>query len=208
MRKAFLLVGVLGLALCITYLLLHKNPDAEKIELKDKPLTVGTKSSAFNKSFELVLNDYYSLSDAFVESDSALIGAALQKLNNSLDSLHFNQLKADTAIIQTAQSLVLSIKAEISGLDGEKGMEQKKREFNMVTDELYSLIRTVRYEGNTIYHMRCTTAFPDSSEVYWLSSENKVVNPYLGKHHPLYKDKMLGSGELSDSIHFTAPVSE
>jgi hypothetical protein len=209
MKKALLLICVLAVALGITYLVLHKNNSGNnKPEEKDLPLTVSSKTSAFNRSFAVVLNNYYLLSDAFVESDSSRILAASQKLSAAVDSIRFDQFKADTAIIQTAASLAQSIKGEVTGLNGEKSMDQKKREFNMITDELYSLIRTVKYDGSTIYYIRCPVAFGDSSEAYWLSPNNKIINPYLGKNHPVFKDKMLGSGEISDSIHFSAPLSE
>jgi hypothetical protein len=209
MKKALLLICVLALALGITYLVLHKNNSGtDNKQEKDLPLAVNSKTSAFNRSFNAVLNGYYQLSDGFVESDSTVIHSAAQKLNVAVDSIRFDQFKADTAIVQTAVNLAQSIHGEIAGLVGEKTMEQKKREFNMITDELYSLIRTVKYDGSTIYYIRCPAAFSDSSEAYWLSPVNQIVNPYFGKNHPLYKDKMLGTGEVSDSIHFSAPVSE
>lgn len=179
-----------------------------KPEKKDAPLTIESNSSFFTRSFSRVLNDYFLLSEAFAVSDTVKILNSANKLSKAVDSLRFDLLKADTSIIQTALSLDQSIQGEIKGLNGEKSMEQKKREFNMITDELYSLVRTVRYDGMTIYHMRCPMAFADSSEGYWLNASNKVINPYLGKNHPVYKDKMLECGEVSDSIHFTAPVSE
>jgi len=202
MKKALLLVLVLAAALAITYLLLRKGSSAETVEKRDEPLAVASNSTAFNRSFSVLMNDYYKLSDAFVDWDSAAIREKANKLANSADSLHLNLLKADTSIIQTAENLVQSIAGEVKGLNGETSMEGKKRELNMITDELYSLIRTVRYDGGVIYHMRCPIAFSDSSEGYWLSPNNQIVNPYLGKKHPVYKDKMLGSGEVSDSIHF------
>jgi hypothetical protein len=209
MKKALLLICVLALALGITYLVLHKNNSAnENKEEKDLPLAVNSKTSAFNRSFSAVLNSYYQLSDGFAESDSVRIYAAAQKLNIAVDSIRFDQFKADTAIVQTAVNLAQSIHGEIAGLVGEKSLEQKKREFNMITDELYSLVRTVKYDGSTIYYIRCPAAFADSSEAYWLSPTNKIVNPYLGKNHPVYSDNMPGGGEVSDSIHFSAPVSE
>lgn len=209
MKKAFLLVGVLALALGITYLVLRKSDSgSSKPEQRDEPLAISSKTSAFNRSFASVLNSYYQLCDGFVASDTLLISSTGQNLKLSIDSIRFDQFKADTSIVQTAVSLAQSIQAEIAGMNGEKTMEQKKREFNMITDQLYSLIRTVRYDGSTVFHMRSPAAFPDSSEAYWLSPVNKFVNPYLGKNHPVYKDKMLESGELSDSIHFSAPVSE
>jgi Protein of unknown function (DUF3347) len=202
MRKALLLIGVLLLALGITYLLLHRGSSVEKPEPRDAPLVIGSNSSAFNRSFAGVLKAYYLLSDAFVAGDSAGLKSITQKLSNAVDSVRFDKLKADTLIIQTAVNLAQSIQGDILGLNGENSMEQKKREFNMITDELYSLIRTVRYDGGVIYHMRCPMAFADSSEAYWLSADEKIVNPYLGKNHPVYKDKMLNSGEIIDSIHF------
>lgn len=202
MKKALLLILVLAAALAITYLLLRKGSSAETVEKRDEPLAVSSNSSAFTRSFSVLMNDYYKLSDAFVDWDTAAIRDKANKLANSADSLHLNLLKADTSIIQTAENLVQSIGGEVKGLNGETLMEGKKRELNMITDELYSLIRTVRYDGGVIYHMRCPIAFSDSSEGYWLSPNNLIVNPYLGKKHPVYKDKMLGSGEVSDSIHF------
>ena len=73
----------------------------------------------------------------------------------------------------------------------------------MLSGELYDLIRTVRYDRETIYHIRCPMAFGDSAEAYWLSNSSKIVNPYLGKNHPSYKNKMLGCGELVDSLDFS-----
>jgi hypothetical protein len=203
MKKALLLVVVLAAALAITYLLLHKSGSSATREKRDAPLVISANSSVFDRSFAAIMDSYYKLSDAFVQWDTVSVRSRAAQLMVSVDSLKLNQLKADTAVIQTAFSLAQSIVGEIKGMNGEPAMEGKKREFNMITDELYSLIRTVRYDGGgVIYHMRCPMAFHDSTEGYWLSPDNKVVNPYLGKKHPKYNDKMLDCGEVSDSIHF------
>jgi hypothetical protein len=106
-------------------------------------------------------------------------------------------------VVKTARSLAASVSSEAKGLVGEGNIEQKRRAFNMLTDELYTLIRTVRYDGEVIYHIRCPMAFKDSEEGFWLSKNDQVINPYLGKSHPVYKAKMLGCGEISDSLDFT-----
>jgi hypothetical protein len=69
------------------------------------------------------------------------------------------------------------------------------------------LIRVVRFDGAVIYHMRCTTAFADSSEAYWLSSSSQIINPYLGKSISA-ENSLPANGEISDSLHFSAPASE
>src|SRR5450631_1854382 len=135
MKKALLLVGVLALALGISYLVLHKSSSGnDKPEQKDEPLAVSSKTSAFNRSFAAVLNSYYQLAAAFTISDSSGITEAAGKLNFTIDSIRFDQFKADTAIIETAISLAQSVQGDIKGLTGEKTLEQKKREFNIITD--------------------------------------------------------------------------
>jgi hypothetical protein len=206
MKKAFILIGVLALALGISYLVLHKgNSSTAKEDEKDVPLSISSKSSAFTHSVTAVMKSYYSLCDGFVNTDSVLITSAAQQLNGLVDSIRFDQFKADTAIVETAVNLAQSMKGDISGLLGEKAMEQKRREFNMITDQLYSLVRTVSYDGSVIYHIRCPTAFSDSTEAYWLSPSAKIVNPYRVKNAGGTKDQMQECGEVIDSLHISVP---
>jgi|SRR5450432_249174 len=207
MKKAFLLIGVLALALGITYLVLHKSSSVDsKPQERDAPLAVSSKTTAFNRSFAGVLDHYYQLSGTFADADTTKISTAAHHLREAVDSIRFDQFKADSSVMLTAVSVAQSIQGEITGMIGEKTMEQKKREFNLITEDLYSLIRVVRYDGAVIYHMRCTTAFSDSSEAYWLSASPQIVNPYQGKNIPA--DRLPGNGEVSDSLHFSVPVSE
>ena len=206
MKKALILIGVLALALGISYLFLHKGHSTTgREDEKDVPLSISSKSSAFTHSMTAVLTSYYSLCDGFVNTDSAQIASAAQHLNNLVDSIKFDQFKADTAIVETAVNLAQSMKGDISGLLGEPALEQKKREFNMITDQLYSLVRTVSYDGSVIYHMRCPAAFSDSTEAYWLSPTSKVINPYRVKNAAGTKDHIQECGEVIDSLHFSVP---
>ena len=67
---------------------------------------------------------------------------------------------------------------------------------------MYNLVRTVRYNAEVVYYQHCPMAFNDQDEAYWLSNNNEVVNPYLGKSHPKYKASMLHCGDVSDSLDF------
>jgi Cu(I)/Ag(I) efflux system membrane fusion protein len=199
MKKAFLLIVVLALALGITYLVLRKSDsNGNKTVEKDPALLVGSKTSAFNRSIASVLTAYFELSEAFFNSDTTRISAAAKNLSVTVDSIRFDQFKADSSLILTAVSVAQSIPSEIVGLLGEKTMEQKKREFNMITADLYSLVRAVKYDGNVLYYMSCATAFADSSEGDWLSKTTVISNPYSGKNNPSTTD----CGEIKDSIRF------
>lgn len=199
MKKWILLIVVLLVAGLLTFKLFLSKEEA-KPEVKDKPLTVGRNSSGFNQAFGAMLDEYYALKDALVEWDTVKADRAAYALAQKADSLPVRLLKADTNVVATAGSLAASVGGEAKGLVGEGDIAQKRKGFNMLTDELYNLIRTVRYDGETIYHVRCPMAFNDSEEGYWLSNTNEILNPYLGKHHPKYKGTMLNCGEVTDSI--------
>ena len=199
MKKAFLLIVVLALALGITYLVLHKSDsDGNKAVEKDPALLVGSKTSAFNRSIASVLTAYFELSDAFFNGDTSRISVAAKNLSVTIDSIRFDQFKADSSLILTAVTVAQSIPPEIVGLLGEKTMEQKKREFNMITADLYSLVRAIKYDGNVIYFMSCATAFTDSTEGDWLSKTTVIANPYSGKNNSGTPD----CGEIKDSLRF------
>src|SRR5579859_5250091 len=181
MKKLVLLVIVFALAGFLAYKLLSKT-EVRPPEKKDQPLAIGKNSGPFNTSFAVLMNDYFSLKDALVEWDTIKADQAAYVLSQRADSLPIKELKADTNIVLTAQSLAASIGSEAKGFMGETGIEQKRRAFNMLTEELYNLVRTVRYDGEVIYHIKCPMAFKDSEEGYWLSNTSRIVNPYLGKN--------------------------
>jgi len=198
MKKWVLLIVVVLLAGFLAYKFLSPKPPKTAAN-KDEALRIAKNSGPFNTAFSSMMNEYYSLKDALVEWDTVKADKAAYDLMQRSDSLPYGELKADSSIILTAKSMAASISGEAKGFLGEPGLEGKRRAFNMLTDELYTLINTVRYDGEIIYHDKCPMAFNDSEEAYWLSNNPKIVNPYLGKYHPKYKDKMLGCGEINDS---------
>jgi hypothetical protein len=202
MKKLVLLIIVFLLAGLLAYRLFFSQKEAKPVEVKDQALRVGKNSGAFNTAFAELMSDYYSLKDALVEWDTVKADQAAYTLGQKAYSLPLKTLQADSAVIMTARSMAASIGGEAKGFTGETGIEAKRRAFNALTDQLYTLINTVRYDGETIYHVRCPMAFKDSEEGYWLSNTSKIINPYLGKKHPVYKEKMLGCGEVTDSLDF------
>ncbi|MEJ0083961.1 MAG: hypothetical protein WDM78_24145 [Puia sp.] len=103
----------------LLYLVLHKSDsDGNKAVEKDPALLVGSKTSAFNRSVAGVLTVYFELSDAFFNSDTSRISAAAKNLSVAVDSIRFDQFKADSSLILTAVSVAQSIPPEIAGLFG------------------------------------------------------------------------------------------
>ena len=148
------------------------------------------------------MSDYFSLKDALVNWDTLKADQAAYSIAAKADSLPVNLIKADSDLINTARSLAVSMVGEAKGLTGETGIEARRHSFDMLTDELFNLIRTVRYDGQKIYYIRCPMAFNDSVAAYWLSDTRAIINPYLGNKHPVYKSKMVGCGEVTDSVDY------
>jgi hypothetical protein len=161
---------------------------------KDEPLTQNRNSSEFTSKFTSFLESYYQLKDAFVLSNADMANTAANLLAKSADSLDLTSVKADSSIMNMAKGYVETVVAEAKALPQEKDIEAKRKSFQMISDAMYDLIRTVRFDKDVVYHQFCPMAFNDAG-AYWLSSSADVKNPYFGK-------KMLTCGEVKDSIDF------
>ena len=167
------------------------------------PLSITDKSDAFRSAFGNLMTAYYSMKDAFVKWDTVGVNKFALNVQQLADSLPYHEMKADSSIVETAKTFSMSVSAEAKGVMGEKDITQKRHSFNVLSENLYNLVRTVRYNGEVIYHQRCPMAFNDTEEAYWLSNSNEIVNPYLGTSHPKYKAGMLHCGDVADSLDFT-----
>ena len=199
-KLAFILVTGLWLGSC-------NGPDKKTDEnqaANNSPKT-SRNSDSFNQSFEKILSSYNELRDALVDYDTVKANAASKKLEQYADSLMINEITNDStgAIKETAKNYTETIKGSALGLIGETDLVKKKREFQMISDAMYDLVRTVKYDKQKLYHQHCPMAFNDEEDAYWLSNNREIVNPYLGKQHPKYKAGMLHCGETTDSLDFS-----
>ena len=199
MKKFVLLIVVFGLAAFLAWKLLSDKPVHHESH-EDQPLKISKNPPAFNNAFDSLLSQYFAVRDALVNWDTVAADRAAYLLAEKADSLPLGQIKADSSIVLTAKSLAASLGGDAKGLSAETGIEARRQSFNILTDELYNLVRTVRYDQRAIFHIKCPMAFKDSVEGYWLSNSSKVVNPYLGNKHPTYGAKMIECGEVVDSF--------
>lgn len=200
MKKVVIVVLVLVVAGVAAYFLLRKEDKPEPP--KQQPLAISKNSDAFNQAFNALLNNYYSLKNAFVEWDTASAVKAAAVLAASVEKVPFSELKGDTMIVATARSFAESVVAESNTIIGAGGIEEKRRSFYTLSENLYNLVRTVKYDQAIVYHMNCPMAFNDNEEASWISNTDKVENPYLGKKHPKYKAGMIECGSVQDSVDF------
>lgn len=173
-------------------------PDQEEVpDQKPAPLSISQNSGTFNDSFEKLLQSYFSLKDEFINADTVMVNTAAVQLIQHADSLNINELKGDSSgmIRETANYFASTISGSAKTLTAENKIDDKLREFNMITDALWGLTRTVKYDGQKIYYQFCPLAF-DNTGGYWLSDKIDSGNPYVG-------DKEKGCNQVNDSLDYS-----
>ena len=206
MKKFLLVVVLLVIALIgAWYFGLFKGKDAPAGP-KPEGLTVSKHSNSFNESMSSAMNAYYALTESFVNWDTAKINKSLADLKTSVDSIRIQEMEKDTAIYPTVQSQWESIKAEIAGMQADTAIYEKRESLNMLSQQMFDLLRIVKYDAAKVYYQECPMALNNyESSAFWLSAEGdnkKRRNPYLGLHDPKYGKAMLVCGATRDSINF------
>ena len=198
MNKRMLILSALAVSILLIFKFCSNKPDQENVpEQKPVPLSISQNSEPFNESFSDLLQSYYSLKDAFINADTSKVNSAAMQLMRNADSLNVNEIKGDTSgmIRETAQYFSATISGSANAIAGERDINGKRREFNMITDALWSLTRTVKYDGQKVYYQFCPSAF-DNTGGYWLSDKIDTGNPYMG-------DKEKGCSQVNDSLDYS-----
>lgn len=178
-----------------------KAPSGENAESSEGPIVVNKHSEDFNSGISGAINSYLSMKDAFVNDDTLAIKNAAASFVSTMDSLSLDDLQKDDAqILSTAKQQVSDMKANAAPILKETDLTQMRHNFQMISDNLYPFLKTIGYEGTKLYWQNCPMAFEDQG-ANWISKTSEIVNPYMGKHHPVYKSGMLNCGENQDSIY-------
>ena len=197
MKRVLLIVVVIAIGAYAAYKLFAKKDDS-RADAKPEALSIGTKSGDFRESLDNLMAAYFSLKDALVKSDTMSANNAAVRLAQASDSLKTDEIGGDSTgvIRETAKNFAETIQGSAHALSLEKELEAKRLEFEMISDALWSLARTVKYEGQKVYYQFCPMAF-NNRGAYWISQDPQIRNPYFG-------EKMLTCGSNRDSISYTS----
>lgn len=169
--------------------------NTDKVEATpQQPLGQSVNSDTFNLQFSKVLNAYYALKDAFISEDLVKINEASTQLKVVNAINYLKEIKADTSIIQTAKVYATNLNDELTGLLKETDINNKRKSFQIITSDIYDIIRIVRYDREKVYMQHCPMAFKNNG-ADWLSNSSEILNPYLPK-------QMLDCGEIKDSVDY------
>jgi hypothetical protein len=204
MKKGLLLIGIVVAVVAVYFIFFNKSDAPVDEGPKQQPLGQGKNGEAFNKPFNDMLQAYYGLHDALVDWDTAKATAQAASLQSLLSKVPFDSLKADSSVILAAKSVAANANADCIGITGDSSISEKRKSFYELSENLYSLLQTVKYDQQVIYHLHCPMAFGGDKEAFWLSNSSAIVNPYLGNKHPKYHAGMITCGDVRDSLDFRA----
>lgn len=199
MKKLIAVFLVLIVAFGIWWLFFNGKSGTGKT--KKEPYKVLSHSGSFNKSVDDVMNSYFMITAAFVSTDTAKAKMESRKFITLLDGIKTDDLKGDNpAIFASVIGQIGDIRTNATAMLSETDLTEMRQDLRMISENLYPFLKTIKYEGPALYWQNCPMAFGEEKEGNWISSTKEIVNPYLGKNHPVYKSSMLHCGEIKDTI--------
>ncbi|TXD46023.1 efflux RND transporter periplasmic adaptor subunit [Polaribacter sp. IC073] len=147
-------------------------------------------SKDFQKQLKTVFNAYIKLKDALVKEDSKNVIAASKKLLDNLSKVDMTLLK-DKEVHNHWMSLEKELKVAGNSILNTSKIKEQRTDFKILSSYLTNAIEVFGI-NEKVYHQFCPMA--DSNKgAYWLSKEEKVMNPYFG-------EAMLTCGEVKQVI--------
>ena len=162
------------------------------------PLTTqGNNSDIVNYGIGGIVNEYYAIKDAFVLENDAIINQHALAMQKGIDTLDLKSVQGTNLDKDKNTQLITEIVAALKTLLNEKEIDAKRKPFQTISDKLYDLIKSVRFDKQIIYLEHCPMAF-NQTGANWLSNTPDIKNPYIPK-------KMIDCGEVLDTLDFTKP---
>ena len=147
-------------------------------------------SEDFQNQLKTVFNEYIKLKDALVKEETNKSISASKKLLENISKVDMNLLK-DNKTHTDWMSLVKEIKISTTSISTTSNIEEQRSHFKNLS---LNLIKAIQIFGiNTKVFVEFCPMANSNKGAYWLSKEEKVINPYYG-------DKMLTCGEVKQVI--------
>jgi hypothetical protein len=203
MKKTILLLTLIALvASAALWYVLGSKKQKNDSGINEHKLTVKKHSVAFNTTVNEIISQYMLMKNAFVDSDTASVKTNTQKFIRLLDQIDTLELKKDTQlVVETVIHTIKDMKSNASAILNQHDITQMRKDFSSLSDVMYpSFFVSVNYQGQTLFVQQCPMAFYDTVPANWISNSEEIVNPYLGKNHPVYKAGMLHCGEVLTTI--------
>ncbi|GGW61540.1 Cu(I)/Ag(I) efflux system membrane fusion protein [Winogradskyella epiphytica] len=169
------------------------NHKSDKNESKEAHFNLNervTVSKDFQNQLKAVFNGYIQLKDALVKDDANNSAEEAKKLLSHLSKVDMKLVK-DKDAHEHWMVLEKEIKDSATSISNTSDLVDQRRRFKSLSTHLTNAIEVFGI-NEKMYHQYCPMVDNDTG-AYWLSKEEKVLNPYFG-------DAMLRCGEVKQVI--------
>jgi len=143
-------------------------------------------SGSNNTSLTHLLNNYYEIKNALVNSDAAKAASAATSFVNAAKSVDMKALSEnDRKAFMVVQE---NLKADAQSIASSDKTDVQRKAFASLSGNIYTLAKSVNLSADKIYQQYCPM-----KKMYWLSDEAAIKNPYYGK-------TMLTCGNVTDTL--------
>ncbi len=131
--------------------------------------------SAFAQNTSELLNNYISVKNALVESDSKAASKAINTF--------YQSIKIEENLPRKAELLKATEKMQKAG----DNIEKERAAFKDVSTIMWDLVKDAENVNEPVYYQYCPM-----KKAYWLSKEKEIENPYYGS-------AMLSCGKIVET---------
>ncbi len=147
-------------------------------------------SEKFQQQLNSVYNEYINLKDALVKEDSKSTSTSASTLLNNLTKVDM-KLLSDNKAHNHWMSLEKEIKSSATSISVTSDIKVQRDHFKHLSSHLINAVQLFGV-NEKVYLEFCPMA-DNNKGAFWLSKEEKVINPYFG-------DAMLTCGEVKQII--------
>ncbi len=144
----------------------------------------------FREQLRVVFNEYIRLKDALVKEDSKNTSMSATSLLNKLSEIDMKLLSSNNAHTHW-MALTGNIKSSATSISKTSDIKVQRGHFKHLSSHLINAVQLFGV-NEKVYVEFCPMA-DNNNGAYWLSKEEKVINPYFG-------DAMLTCGEVKQVI--------
>ncbi len=141
---------------------------------EDKSMEVPT---AFIDQLTVVVNKYFDVKNALVESNPVSAASAAKEVEKALRLVDMKLL--DNEAHQEWMSLMRPMERGTSGISTKTDVEEMRKDFELLSDHLIEAVERFGVNSDKVYRAYCPMAFDDKG-AYWLSEFEAIKNPYFG----------------------------
>ena len=134
-------------------------------------------SMKFQEQLKAVFNEYINLKDALVKEDSKSTSANATTLLNKLNKVDM-KLLSDNKAHNHWMSLEGEIKSSATSISETSDIKSQRDHFKHLSSHLINAVQLFGVDEK-VYVEFCPMA-DNNNGAYWLSKEEKVINPYFG----------------------------